>query len=83
VNEPSRAPRRKLRARFWLETGLALISGGLFALTLFWRDWLEALGFDPDNHNGSVEWLIVAGLFVVCATFALTARVEWRTTALA
>jgi hypothetical protein len=47
-------------------------------LTLFWRDWLEALGFEPDNDDGTAEWLIVAGLLVVCIVFVLLARVEWR-----
>jgi hypothetical protein len=68
----------KMRSRFWVEIVLAALSGGLFVLTLFWHDWLEAFGFDPDNHNGTVEWLIVAGLFVVCATFVVAARLEWR-----
>lgn len=68
----------KVRARFWVETVLAAVSGGLFVLTLFWHDWLESLGLDPDNHNGTVEWLIVAGLFVLCAVFAVSARLEWR-----
>jgi hypothetical protein len=68
----------KVRARFWVETVLAALSGGLFVLTVFWHDWLESLGLDPDNHNGTVEWLIVAGLFVLCVVFALSARLEWR-----
>lgn len=68
----------KVRARFWVETVLAALTGAVFVLTLFWHDWLEALGFDPDNHNGAVEWLIVAALFVLCAAFAVSARLEWR-----
>jgi hypothetical protein len=68
-----------VRARFWLEAGLASLCGFLAVLTLFWRDWIEALtGFSPDRHNGSVEWLIVAGLFVVCVLVGLAARIEWR-----
>jgi DMSO/TMAO reductase YedYZ heme-binding membrane subunit len=74
-------PKRQVRARFWVETVLASVTGALFVLTLFWHDWLEALGFDPDNHNGTVEWLIVAALFVLCAAFAVSARLEWRRTA--
>jgi tetrahydromethanopterin S-methyltransferase subunit E len=77
------AVRRRMRTRFWVETVLAAATGALFVLTLFWHDWLEALGFDPDNHNGTAEWLIVAGLLVVCVVFALLARLEWRRTALA
>jgi len=63
--------------RFWIEAVLAGVTGSLFVLTLFWHDWLEALGFDPDNHNGTAEWLIVAGLFVVAVAFAASARLEW------
>jgi tetrahydromethanopterin S-methyltransferase subunit E len=77
------AARHKIRTRFWVETALATGTGALFALTLFWRDWLEALGFDPDSHNGTAEWLIVAGLLVVCIVFIVRARLEWRRTALA
>jgi hypothetical protein len=68
-----------VRARFWVEAGLASLCGFLAILTLFWRDWIEALtGFDPDNHNGSFEWLIVAGLLVVCVLVGVAARSEWR-----
>ena len=74
---------RRVRTRFWVEAGLAALTGALFVLTLFWHDWLEAFGFDPDNHNGTVEWLIVAALFVLCVVFAFSARVEWRRAAVA
>lgn len=68
-----------VRARFWLEAALASLCGFLAVLTLFWRDWIEALtGFDPDHHNGSFEWLIVAVLFLVCIVVGGAARSEWR-----
>jgi hypothetical protein len=68
-----------VRARFALEAGFASLCGALALVTLFWRDWIEALtGFDPDHHNGSFEWLIVAGLFAACVLVALVARAEWR-----
>jgi len=52
-----------LRRRFWPEAGLGLITGVLFLLTLVRRDWIEALfGIDPDNHSGSLEFMIVGGL---------------------
>jgi hypothetical protein len=71
--------KKAVRIRFWLEVGLAVLSGSLAILTLFWRDWIEALtGFDPDHHNGSVEWAIVAGLAVISIVVALAARAEWR-----
>jgi hypothetical protein len=32
-------------------------------LTILWPDWIEALtGYDPDQHDGTVEWLIVLAL---------------------
>lgn len=69
----------KVRWRFWVETGLASVCGFLAVLTLFWRDWIEGVsGLDPDHHNGSFEWLILAGLFLVCVLLALAARTERR-----
>ena len=42
---------------------LAVFCSGLAVLSIFWPDWIEALtGFDPDQHNGTVEWLIVKAL---------------------
>jgi hypothetical protein len=42
---------------------LAGFCGGLAVLSIFWPDWIEALtGYDPDQHNGTVEWLIVIAL---------------------
>jgi hypothetical protein len=73
------AMKASVRARFWLEAGLASLCGVLGVLTLFWRDWIEALtGFDPDHHNGSFEWLIVLGLFLICVLVGAAARAEWR-----
>jgi hypothetical protein len=70
---------KAVRIRFWLEAGLAMLTGGLAILTLFWQDWIEALtGFDPDHHNGSLEWAIIAGLAVISIAVAMTARAEWR-----
>lgn len=77
------AMRRKLRTRFWVEAVLAAATGTLFVLTLVWQDWLEVFGLDPDNHDGTVEWLIVAGMLVLCIVFVLLARLEWRRTELA
>ena len=68
--------------RLWLETELALISGLLLLLTLFWRDWIEAIfGVDPDAHNGSFEWLVVASLLVLTSIFVKLAHATWRDTA--
>ena len=68
-----------LRVRFWVEAGLAGLCALLAILTLFTRDWIEALtGFDPDNHNGSFEWMIVAALALVCILLSIAARADWR-----
>ena len=63
----------KWRAR--LEMAAALCAGILGILTIFWHDWIEALtGWDPDNHSGAVEWIVVAGLLVAAVTMGLAAR---------
>jgi len=68
-----------VRIRFWIEAGLAALCGFLAILTLFTRDWIEALtGFDPDDHNGSIEWAIVVVLALVCVLFAIAARADRR-----
>lgn len=69
---------RSVRKRFWLESAFSALSGILGLLTLFWPDWIEISGWDPDNHSGAVEWLIVGLLAVVAVTCALLARMEWR-----
>ena len=66
----------KIRVR--LEIAIALFAGALGVLTIFWHDWIEALtGWDPDQHNGAFEWLIVAVLLAIAA-----AVVCWRPSAL-
>jgi hypothetical protein len=73
-----------VRKRFWIEAGLAVLSGLLLVLTLVTREWIEILtGWDPDGGNGAVEWLIVVVLLVATATFGLLARAERLRPALA
>lgn len=73
-----------LRKRFWLETSMTGVTGILFAITLTWRDWIEAVfHIGPDQGNGTLEWLIVGALFVVTLTFLALAAYEWRRTRLA
>jgi hypothetical protein len=73
-----------MRRRFWIETGLAGVSGFLLVLTLITRDWIEELfDVDPDGGSGSLEWLLVAGLLVATVTFGLLARAERMRPALA
>jgi hypothetical protein len=67
------------RVLFWLESALAAACSLLVALTLVWRDWIEALtGVDLDHHTGSLEWLVVATLAISAIGLSLLARREWR-----
>ncbi len=76
--------RTGLRARFWIEGGMAVVTAVLFLVTLVQRDWIEGLvGVDPDRASGSLEWAIVGSLLLVTvALFALAGR-EWRRAAVA
>ncbi len=70
---------RRFRRRFWLETGLAAVTGLLCVITPVWPDWIEAIsGWDPDQHNGTVEWMIAAGFLVVTIVMLAVAAQEWR-----
>lgn len=67
------------RVRARLEMAVALCAGILGILTIFWHDWIEALtGWDPDNHSGDVEWIVVVGLLVIAVALGLAARRHWR-----
>ena len=69
----------RLKVRVRLEMAVALAAGILGLVTIFWHDWIEMLtGLDPDQHNGSVEWLLVAGLLAVAVAMGLVARRHWR-----
>lgn len=69
--------RSMVRARLWLETALASLCGFLAVLTGLNREWIEALtGFDPDRHDGSLEWVFVVGLALLAVAFAAVARAE-------
>jgi hypothetical protein len=78
-DQPSRT--HLSRTLFWIEAALASVAGFLTVLTLFTREWIEALfNVDPDGGDGSLEWLIVVCLAVVTVVFAVLARLEWRRT---
>jgi tetrahydromethanopterin S-methyltransferase subunit E len=67
------------RVRIRIEQGLAILTGFLGLLTIFWRDWIEGLtGWDPDHHSGSAEVGIIVGLLVVSIVLFLVSRVEIR-----
>ena len=73
--------RNALRRRFWFETGLAIVTGILFVITLAQRDWIEVVfGVDPDSRSGALEWLIVGVLLVATIALFTLASFEWRRT---
>jgi hypothetical protein len=70
---------KRFRHRFWIEVTLAALTGFLALITPIFPDWIELIsGWDPDQHDGSVESMIVIGLFVVTAFILGLAIVEWR-----
>lgn len=73
--------RRNFRRLFWVEIGLAAITGPLALITPIFPDWIEFVsGWDPDQHDGSVERMIVVGLFAVTIAIVALAAIEWRRT---
>lgn len=70
---------RTLRARFWLETVLAAVSGLSLAATLIQRQWIELVfRVDPDQGSGVLEWTIVGVLLAATILSLSLARGEWR-----
>jgi hypothetical protein len=73
--------RRNFRRLFFVEMGLAAFTGLLALITPIFPDWIEFVsGWDPDQHDGSVERMIVIGLFVVTLMMVALAAIEWRRT---
>ena len=73
---------KRLRPRFWVNSFLAALSGLLCLITPIWPDWIEFIsGWDPDQHSGTVEWLIAAALLIISTVMIALARTEWRRTA--
>jgi hypothetical protein len=65
--------------RFWLESGLAVLSSVVLLATIVWRDWIEIVfGADPDHGSGSLEWSIVAVTAVGAIMCSILARRQWR-----
>lgn len=70
---------RGLKWQFWLESVVAIITGVMFVVTLFWNDWIEIVfRVDPDGNNGSTEKAIVGALFLVTIALIVAAVFEWR-----
>lgn len=68
-----------VRNRFWVESGLAVLSGCLALVTLVWHNWIELLfGVEPDGGDGSFEWGLVVFLLLATVIFSALARAEWR-----
>lgn len=69
----------RTRKRFWVETILAYLSGGLTVLTLVRHDWIELLfGVEPDAGDGSLEWGIVVVFSLLTVVFSARVRIEWQ-----
>ena len=62
-----------------IETTVAILTGALGIITIFWHDWIEILtGWDPDHHNGSVEVVLIVALLAASVTCAALARRTYR-----
>ena len=69
---------------FKAEAAAGALLGLLGVVTIFWRDWIEAIfGWDPDHHSGSLEWVIVAGLLLAAVLLGFLARRSYRSFRLA
>jgi hypothetical protein len=68
---------RNLPPRFWAQVVVVGMTGLLYVVTPFRPDWIEAIcgGFDPDQHSGSIEWMIVVAMLVV--TLAMLGGLPW------
>jgi hypothetical protein len=70
---------RPTRARFWVESAVALVCALLFIGTLLVPDWAEILfRIDPDEGNGSVEWLVTVLVAATALVALVAAGLEWR-----
>jgi hypothetical protein len=69
---------RALSGRTRVDVVAAALFGFLTVLTLVVPDWIEVVfKVEPDGGNGSLEWLVVAGMALVAAAFAVDARRTW------
>ena len=62
-----------------IETTVAILTGALGIITIFWHDWIEILtGWDPDHHSGGVEAGLIVALLAMSVTCAVLARRTYR-----
>jgi hypothetical protein len=67
------------RRRLFFEAALGTVGTALLLLTFIWQDWIEEIfGVDPDEGNGSLEWVISAAFLVVAVCSWVLARAEWK-----
>ncbi len=70
---------RSIRIRYRTECLLTAVSAAAFVLNLFVPDWIElAFGIAPDAGDGSAEWGLTFGLFVVTVFLFVRARIDRR-----
>ena len=73
--------RTRGQLRAWVTATLAAVTGGLLLLTLVSREWIELIfGVDPDNGDGTLEWVVVGVLTVAFAALVPTALIAQRAT---
>jgi hypothetical protein len=69
----------KIRRRFFLEAGSALVLALMLVVTFITPDWIEhVFGVDPDKGSGEIEWGGVVALGLVFVACLALARIEWR-----
>jgi hypothetical protein len=74
--------RHGIRTRFWIELGLACLSGLLAGATIAWREWIELVfRIDPDQGSGALEVAVTIVFVVATFAFALASRLEWQRSA--
>jgi|KBSSwiStaDraftv2_1062776.scaffolds.fasta_scaffold5069978_1 hypothetical protein len=71
--------RTTLRRRFWVESGLGVLTAVLAVATSIWPQWIELVfQVDPDLGSGSLEWAIVLAALVATIVGSALAGFEWR-----
>ena len=69
----------RIRIRFLAQIALTIAAGVSLLLTLVRRDWIEVmLRVSPDEHDGSLEFVVSGLLLTATVALAASARAEWR-----